>query len=152
MMVQKSFVLILLILVVTGCQKGRSLKVEYVEGIVTLDGEPVQGANILFVPLKKGEGTIEAAGGMSDEQGLYKLSSMNGDPEKGAVAGEYRVLVEKVEVRDLTVNGSQRRIGDPDYIQISLLPKIYGDKEKSPLTATINPGKNNINLELHTKP
>ncbi|GHT43611.1 hypothetical protein FACS189443_7220 [Planctomycetales bacterium] len=128
------------------------MKVEYVEGIVTLDGELVLGANVVFVPLTKGEGTIEAAGGMSDGQGRYKLSSMNGDPEKGAVAGKYRVLIEKVEVRDLTVNGSQRRIGDLDYIQISLLPKIYGDKEKSPLTATVNPGKNNIDLELKKQP
>ena len=158
-MMMRSILGLLLVstLVIAGCgPKGSGLRVEYVEGIVTLDGQPLEGASVTFIPKTEG-GTIEAASGYSNEKGVYKLSSMNGDPEKGAVAGEYIVNVSKVEIDDPTAGMSyeQRTMmtgNTPIVTQTQILPAIYQDRMNSPLSATVNKGKNKIDLELKSSP
>jgi len=146
--------LILLVVGMVGCgHRGKGLKVEYVEGVITLDGEPVPKASVTFIPLTETEGA-EAAGGYSNDQGVYKLTSGNGDAEKGALAGEYRVLVSKIEAKDLTEG---REYGastgySVTWSQTQLLPTIYQSRDKSPLTATVKKGKNKIPLELKKNP
>ncbi|MCL2624736.1 MAG: carboxypeptidase-like regulatory domain-containing protein [Planctomycetaceae bacterium] len=146
--------LILLLIGIAGCTpRGKGLKVEYVEGVVTLDGNPVPSASVTFVPIVDAEGA-EAAGGYTNEQGVYKLTSGNGDPEKGALAGEYRVLVSKIEAKDLS-EGQEYGTAtgyNVSWSQTQLLPTIYQDRSKSPLTATVNKGKNKIPLELTKNP
>lgn len=133
-----------------GCAKGKSLKVEFVQGIVSLDGEPVASANISFIPAGNG-GSEETAGGYSDSQGVYRITSMNGTPEKGAVAGEYRVTVEKVATEAIFTD---RPYGtyEPEVVTKHFLPGIYRDPEKTPLIVTVKKGKNKIDLELKSKP
>ncbi|MDR2704402.1 MAG: hypothetical protein LBC02_01360 [Planctomycetaceae bacterium] len=146
--------MILLILLSNGCgSQGKGLKVEYVEGIITLDSEPVSNASITFIPITETDGT-EAAGGYSNEKGVYKLTSGNGDPEKGALQGEYRVLVSKIESKDLT-KGKEYGTPtgyQPTFKQTQLLPVIYQNREKSPLKATVKKGKNKIDFQLTQNP
>jgi hypothetical protein len=148
------FGMVLLILLSNGCgSQGKGLKVEYVEGIITLDGESVSNASITFIPITETEGT-EAAGGYSNEQGVYKLTSGNGNPEKGALQGEYRVLVSKIESKDLTEGmayGTSTGY-QPTFKQTQLLPVIYQDREKSPLKVTVKKGKNKIDIQLTKNP
>ena len=160
-MMMRSIILGLLLVsslvVVAGCgSKGFGLKVEYVEGIVTLDGEPLADVSVTFIPKTEG-GSEEAASGYSNEKGVYKLSSMNGDPEKGAVAGEYVVNVSKIEVQDPTAGMSyeQRTMmsgSTPIVKQIQLLPAIYQDRTNTPLSFTVKSGKNKIDLDLKSNP
>ena len=142
------------LLMFAGCgPKGHGLKVEYVEGVVTLDDQPLEGASVTFVPKTEG-GKEESASGYTNESGMYKLSSMNGDPEKGAVAGDYVVNVSKVKVVDPKAGMSyeQATMSTAVVKQTQLLPTIYQDRKNSPLSFTVNPGKNKINLELKSKP
>ncbi|MDR1269098.1 MAG: hypothetical protein LBK82_06210, partial [Planctomycetaceae bacterium] len=119
--------MVLLILLSNGCgSQGKGLKVEYVEGIITLDDEPVSNASVTFIPITE-TADAEAADGYSNGKGVYKLTSGNGNPEKGALQGEYRVLVSKVESKSLkegmeygTPTGYQ-----PTFKQTQLLPVIY---------------------------
>ena len=145
---------ILLLMVMAGCgPRGKGLKVEYVEGVITLDGEIVPNAFVEFSPDSNSEGA-EAASGYSNDQGVYKLTSGNGDAEKGAVAGEYRIIVSKIESKDLTEGqeyGSSTGYAKT-FSQTHLLPEIYRDREKTPLTATVKKGKNKIPLELKKNP
>lgn len=141
-----------------GCgPSGKGLKVEFVEGIVKLDGEPLSQASVTFIPITE-EGTIESAGGYTNDKGVYRLTSGNGDAEKGAVAGEYRVLVSKISSKSLgESSGGVYNPGPSGYAvtyeQTQLLPKIYQDRENSPLTATVKKGKNKkMDFELSSKP
>ncbi len=72
-----------LLLAGTGCS--RLVKVE---GTVTLDGKPLEGATVTFVPAS-GEG--KAVGGSTDKDGVFRLTTDKyGD---GIARGEYNVVI-----------------------------------------------------------
>ena len=136
-----------------GCgEKGKGLNVEFVQGVVTLDGEVVAGATISFIPVDR-EGPTETAGGFSGANGVYRITSSNGTPEKGAVAGEYHVTVDKYLTEVIYPPGKE---GDPDVeTKVAtkyFLPDVYREVKTTPLTVTVNKGKNTINLELKSIP
>ena len=58
-------------------------RVEYVDGVVTLDGKPVSRAIVQFIP--RGEG--RHAGGQTDAGGMYLLNTMGGTSGGGGGAG-----------------------------------------------------------------
>ncbi|MDR1958590.1 MAG: hypothetical protein LBQ54_06060 [Planctomycetaceae bacterium] len=146
--------LCLLVLVgISGCEKSRRLKTEYVEGVVTLDGLPISNVTLTFIP----SGTAgESANGYSDEKGGYKLSSINGDAEKGALEGEYKITLTKVEVTEYKEGDPKApkdSQGRPYYVtQKELIPKVYTNASTTPLTYTVVKGKQTHNIELLSKP
>jgi len=159
-MTNRSVIVLLLIgpLLLVGCggSSGRSLQVEYVEGVVSLDGQPVSEASIAFLPKNEGNGT-EAAGGFSDARGVYKLSSINGDFERGAVAGEYIVTVSKIETNNPFEGMSEEEAEKAAArglvpTQKELLPTIYQNRRNTPLSFTVNKGRNKIDIELKSNP
>jgi hypothetical protein len=142
-----------------GCgAKGKGLKTEYVEGIITLDGAPLEGASVQFSPAdpftsNPTPGQPEMANGLTDKNGKYTLSSINGDVGKGAIAGEYRVLVSQIKTTTAELDESGRPVDGKGFgkdaaghpittLQEDLLPAIYHDRKKSPLTYTVVSGKN----------
>lgn len=142
------FFVLCCLMAVTGCKQ--SLDTQFVEGVVTLDGKPLPAADIVFIPVD--ETVAFLAGGSSNSQGVYRLTSNNGgDPEKGAVAGEYTVTVYKMEtVRlpkpirhdDGTVTTETSR---------SVLLPVYANQVTTPLRFDVKKGKNKIDLELFSK-
>jgi len=133
------FVLVMFV----GCS-GAKLPTEYITGIVTLDGNPVEGASILFSPT--GEGGALPAGGTMDKKGKYVITSMQGGGHgAGAVVGNYIVLISKEE--STFVDGPQ-----PRYDVKQVLPRVYGDVEVSPLRAEVEKGKNTIDFPLLSDP
>ena len=144
----------LFIIAVLGCGGSDGLKVEYVEGTVTLDGQPVAEASVMFVPTSESP-TIETAMGITDTRGVYKLSSMNGRPQAGAVEGEYKILVSKIEAQSHSTGveyGASFGYAVP-YTQTHLLPGVYRDPENTPFTATVKRGRNTgVNFELQSSP
>src|SRR5436305_14453351 len=59
-------------------------------GVVTLDGKPVDGAQVVLVPAGQ---EITGASGVTDSSGRFSLRAY---PEKdGAIPGEYKVQVSK---------------------------------------------------------
>ncbi|MCL2346727.1 MAG: hypothetical protein FWC50_00555 [Planctomycetaceae bacterium] len=156
---------VLVVLCAAGCgDKGKGLKTEYVEGVVTLDGKPLEKASVQFSPLKfdlsatPAPGQPEMANGLTDSAGKYTLSSINGDVGKGAIAGEYRVLVTKIKATTVETDAAGRPVGAAKLdsaghpiltTQEDLIPAVYKDRKKSPLTFTVVPGKNlNVNFDL----
>jgi len=147
------FVTLLLVVALTGCRSDGGLKVEYVEGIITLDGEPLSEASVTFVPTSDGP-TVETAMGMTNDKGIYKLSSMNGKPLAGAVVGEYKVLVSKIHAESLSEGleyGTSMGYTVP-YKQTHLLPRIYRDMEQTPFSATVKKGRNKLDFSLTKNP
>jgi hypothetical protein len=104
-----------------------------VEGTVTINGKPVDGGMILFVPM---EGNLKQAPTHADiKDGKYELPEGEG-PEPGL----YRVQV-IWSVREANPK-------DPDIVRRTQLmpPKFSG--LKSPLRAKVDSGLNTLNFEL----
>jgi hypothetical protein len=80
-------------LVLTGAGCGSSSrKLVPVEGIVTLEGEPLGGATVSFVPVSGGG---LPASGRTSADGTFHLTTYSADD--GALPGDYKVLVLKFE-------------------------------------------------------
>jgi hypothetical protein len=129
------------------------LRVEFVEGLVTMDGKPVVGASVTFFPITNAP-PIESASGSTDENGIYRLSSQNGAPLAGAVAGKYRVTVMKSSIQP-NAAGIEEHEDLLDYDAPPThhyLPAIYRDHQNTPLKATVNKGRNRIDFELASNP
>jgi len=143
------FFSVLFMVAIAGCSP-KGLRVEYVEGIVTLDGDPVSEATVTFLP-KVETPPMEMATGTTDANGAYKLSSVTGKATSGAVAGEYKVLVTKSTV-DAGAGEVEYGAVRPLAKYTHLLPAPYRDPQKTPITVTVKKGKNTIPLELTKNP
>ncbi|MDR0337840.1 MAG: hypothetical protein LBI18_12200 [Planctomycetaceae bacterium] len=125
-------------------------KTHFVDGTIMLDGVPLEGANIRFQPK---DNIGETAIGKSVTAGNFKLSSVQGLPEQGAMAGTYIVIVSKTETSLLSKPNIDPVSGDPiTQIAKELLPAIYQDPINTPLKVTIKEGENKIQLDLKSKP
>ena len=115
-------------------------------GVVTLDGNPVDGAQVVIVPAA--EGTTGATA-VTDASGHFALRAY---PEKdGAIPGEYKVQVSKtVEVKITGKSGSLDG-GDPVRFEFGV-PAKYTSVKSSGLTASIpDTGNKDIKLTLSSK-
>ena len=152
---QKIQLLIVLLtaLLLTGCGP-KGLQTYYVEGIVTLDGEPVEGAQVLFLPMEQTPDS-KTASGLTDASGKYTLTADGGLPGKGAVDGEYRVTVKKVEI--VAARGAPKPeydTGRPptEYTEQKVItPPRYSLPGQTPLKVTVKKEKNDIPLALEKK-
>jgi hypothetical protein len=122
----------------SGCKKP-GLQVNFVEGVVLLDGSPVANATVEFAPLTADGLT---AIGRSDAEGRFRLTSTRGGPPNGgAVAGDYTVLLKKADY-DLKGTG-KTRADDMDGVPLIYeIPKRYGDLKTSDIKVTVKPGRN----------
>ena len=130
---------------VPGCNDGK-LKTYPVSGVVTMNGEPVDGATVTFSPVKESEG--DAAIGKTNEKGEYNLQTANGRVDGGTTPGDYVVLIKKSEaratgkiIRDSSGNTSEEKVPQ------SVLPAQYGSFS-SPLKATVEKKKNTFDFTL----
>ena len=106
-------------------------------GIVTLDGVPVDKAQVVFID----DANTYPAYSPTDATGKFSL--MLSDTQKGAVPGPYKVQVSKTIVE--TAGGAEVTLKHG-------LPKKYGNFLESGLTFTIpDKGTSDIKLELKSK-
>jgi hypothetical protein len=143
--------------VVAGCaQQGPD--VNYVEGVVTLDGQPIEGVAVGFSPVDASKGT--AAVGTTDANGVFKLTSTaGGATDAGAMPGDYNVTFMKSAVDVVTAEEAQRMQNDPNYGQSSgelsaapvaksAIPEAYNNPATSGVKATVASGKNEFKFDL----
>jgi len=147
----------LLVLGLVGCSDPDS-RYSRVEGTVTYNGQLVDGATIRFQSVDP-EG--ESASGTTDAGGKFTLTSTGAkDGGRGALPGEYTVLVIKYEQAPPDPDQEAHDRGEIDYNELqarqsrrppgassgavskSLVPAKYGTPRTSDLTATVKPGKN----------
>ncbi|MEW4453998.1 hypothetical protein AB1L30_15095 [Bremerella sp. JC817] len=114
-----------------GCSAGQS---GIVTGTITVDGKPVDGLQVEFVP--KNDGTATAIG-FTTNGGQYEL--MYGRGKKLIPAGEYLVTV-----------GVFRESGSQVDRDLKL-GKNYTSLEETELKATVTGGNNPIDFALKTK-
>jgi len=155
----------LITVLATGC--GSSLV--KTEGVVKLDGVPVEGATVTF----SSEDGSKSYSGFTDSTGKFVLQS---GEKTGAAPGNYKVTVVKTPK---VAGGESMKPGDPEYLKQmakeagkdkskvapgmamyqkssapkveSELPAVYALSTTTTLTATV-PAKDPIVLELKSKP
>ena len=139
--IMKAFTNIALILFTTlilGCGGNSDLpEIGIVKGQLTLDGQPVKQANIMFYPLSKGRSSTA----ITDDEGKYILSYKADVP--GAMVGEHEVIVS-------TKNDPVGEPG-PGYVpgRKEEFPAKYNTETE--LRKTVEFGKNVINFHLKSK-
>lgn len=128
-------------LLATGCNES-GLNLAPAEGVVTLDGQPVADAGVLFVPSDPSQGL--PAMGVTDAAGAFSLRTVNDD---GAVIGDYRVSISKSEQSLQPVPGSRAL----RHIVKRHVPEKYEGADTSGLTATVAEDKNHFEFPLSSK-
>ena len=135
-------------LILAGCigSDPSAPKLVPVTGAVTLDGKPLAGAEVGFVPTgdTKGFGSV----GKTDGEGKYKLTSARGG--EGAVAGNYKVVIS----RRLMPDGSAPPSGDKAPMESAAresLPTKYSMKGQTTLTATVPDGGGPVDFALKSR-
>lgn len=147
-------------LAILGCnQGGSSLGTIPVSGVVTLDGQPVEGAVVAFAPTST---TGRAASGVTDASGRYQLTTQ--DPGDGALPGSYAVTISKSDAGStpaidpsLTPEEATRAAMEArdaasdagtDPVVKDLLPAKYKTASESGLKAEVAAGKGEFNFDL----
>lgn len=119
-----------------GCGRSGPV-VEFVEGVVLLDGAPLADCVVGFSPLDPGG---LSAYGQTDATGTYRLTTARGGRmEGGAAVGRYAVSLTKQRPRERK-RGEMQASG-PDDIEF-LVPKGYTQSATSGITATVRKGRN----------
>lgn len=127
--------LLLAPLTVTGC--GRPSFGE-VEGTVTLDGKPLEGVMVHFVPDFVDGSAGPTSWGGTDAAGHYTLACMNQN-QKGAFVGKHRVVCNEPERLSGEAKGSR-------------IPERFRSPATTPLRFEVREGKQTIDLHLTGAP
>lgn len=123
---------------IVGCGNGDIPPVGEVHGQVKLNGQPVDGCQVMFEPVSGGRSSTA----MTDADGRYTLR-YNGDAA-GALLGKHKV-------RLITARGARRddngRVVDPG--QKEKMPKEYNSETTQVVEVTS--GDNPIDFEVESK-
>ena len=149
----RSVVLLVFVVVLMGCGDGSGTVP--VKGKILLDGAPLPGASISFVP----QGTGRQATGTTDDRGFFTLSTI--DPKDGAMPGKYKVILSQ----NLPVEATPEGLSADEAMQaaakaaaskpksksgIPLLPDDYTRIDKTPLMQEV-PSKEEIVYDIKSK-
>lgn len=136
--------------VLVGCSsaddkwKSQRPKTVLATGVVTLDGKPLEAAQVVFVT--GGDGT--GGSGLSDKDGRFELSAF--PPDKGIPPGTYSVMIVKAIVPEIQ-DVSEDKYAPPAKATL-LVPVKYTTPTTSGLSVVIpETGKEDIRLELTSK-
>jgi len=139
-------------MLVGGCQpasKGPPLVPA--EGIVTLDGKPLAGANVMLVPRVETRGD-KAFYAKTDAAGKFVAASADGR-QKGTAVGNYQVVINKLVRPDGSDFVPDPNSGPEDTGGFrEMLPAAYCDAAKSVLTADVpEGGTKSLEFKLNSK-
>ena len=145
-------VAVVLALVGAGCGGGDEKTP--VSGVVKLDGQPVEGAMVTFVPAGAGKGQI--ASGMTDKEGVFRLTTTT--PGDGAFPGDYKVTIVYAEAPEAPPakgmkeaftgfeKAQKQKLGPPRY----KIPPKYRSPHQSPRTQKVPP-EGEVLFEINSK-
>lgn len=119
----------------------------HVNGRVTLDGEPLSRAQVVFLLVGGKQGPLVASTGDSGE---YRLIGHTGG---GITPGKYKVTVTKMALKDGTLpQGEALNQAREKGLLKNLLPTIYAEAEKTPLEFELRAGYTSLEIPLKKQP
>ena len=119
---------------IPGCGDSGRIPVYPVRGKVTLDGQPVRGARVTFLPIDADDEIADFhPGGKTDQSGVFQLRTY--EKNDGAPEAKYAVLVQW--------NAPDRFTKDGDIPEDwEILGDYYGDRENPQFHATVTSEEN----------
>lgn len=158
----KDYSIILIVLMSTllsaasGCGKQSLFRTEPIDGTITLDGKPLEGASIALNPVSDETPDAKPAYGRSDSNGKFKITAANGGLEgRGTSIGKYKISVSKeISYSPYSDEETKERFAKGEIVQAifkSAIPKKYNNSENSGLTFEVIKGKNVLNIDLKSK-
>ncbi|MDR1480632.1 MAG: hypothetical protein LBJ00_17020 [Planctomycetaceae bacterium] len=141
---------IVLLICLVGCGQSNPYGTTYVEGIVLIDGSPIDGVQVTFAPNSTTSETQQmSAGGMTDKSGKFTLTTGGAPLGSGVLAGEYNVTFYKITVKETTFEESQ---AGKEPVTTYIVPQKYNDTKTSDITPVkVEKGdKNSFKFELKT--
>ena len=135
-----------LLCVAVGCGPSADAGLVAAKGQVTLDGTPVSGVTVTFVPQEgvKGRGGFA----VTDSDGRFDARIGNAP---GVLPGKYRVLFERLVTSD--GNPVPPDVAPADVNASNALPAVYSNPSESPIVATVEPsGSEDLSFELLMRP
>ena len=153
---QASLLVAFLALTGTGCGQ-----LYHIKGKVTLDGQPLAGATVQFVP----EDGSRPAVGTTATDGTFTLTTYK--PGDGVLPGEYRVLISKMSEHAIVpadpndkeamktimtqlMKRTAPRPKEPGKMA-DMVPGVYSDRVQTPLRQTVPDPKGDYLQELTSK-
>jgi hypothetical protein len=112
-------------------------------GVVTFDGNPIEGANVIFYPSESDQ-TL-ASQSVTDQDGRFELKTHvgGGKMQPGIAPGRYAVAITKFDTGSIATTLSPPK---------DVLPRKYGGPKTSGLTANVEVGsENNFQFALTSK-
>jgi hypothetical protein len=146
----------LLAALAAGCSRSTRPPTYPVSGTVTMKGQPLEGATVVFVP--SAGAAHEPATGITDAAGKFKLSTFIADD--GAQDGDYRIKVSKFNIKKPTKEELERYISleEEQKMQFgedvptpparNILPPKYANESTSGFTFSVKKEKNTVELKL----
>lgn len=130
------FVLCCAVGLIAGCN---SKDWAYVDGTITLNGNPVGPGTIMFEPKSTADTRAPSGVGNFAEDGKFKIRSAGG--RDGLPPGEYLVIID---------GKSKESSGNENVAptQNSEIPPKYVNANASGLTASLRPGDNTVDFDL----
>ena len=149
-------------LTVLGCGGSDGPRTYPVTGVATLDGEPVEGATVTFVPQSDG---LSTAMGKTDASGRFSLVTPGG--QSGAEPGRYNVIIMKregtgefvqpeYETQEEAMAALEERARSGGLMQQQvqvrdLLPLDYSRVATSGLEAEVTTGSNQFDFPMTSR-
>lgn len=132
-----------LAILAAGCG-GKHPPVYPVTGVVTYNGAPVEGAEVVFLP--QSESAAQAPSAKTDASGRYQLQTFFSTEviASGAPPGGYKVTVTKMEIPPGIVDPYKKDTPQPKH----LLPENYHAPQQTPFTATVETKRNTFDWAL----
>jgi hypothetical protein len=139
--------------VIGGCGES-AVPVAEVEGMVTLDGQPLGDVQVEFLPeLDRGTDAPRSTG-RTDAQGKFKL--VCDDQRAGALIGRHRIVVQDLKQLGLTIKPVDKfseayQAGDGPPSAQSRIPARYSEAARTPLRQEVKPEKQTVMIELSAR-
>jgi hypothetical protein len=145
---------------VAGCGgQGKPVKVN---GVITLDGKPLPGATVTFLPAAEGG---RSASGLTEANGSFNLTTFK--PGDGALPGEYKITVQVLEGDKSNQSQDPTQMDDKARAAFfarmnpagrakeemrrrkapKVVPEVYSDLKRTPLKCTV-PVDGKVEMDL----
>lgn len=135
-----------LLIFLAGCSDDGLGRRYPVSGRVTRQGQPLTKGTVNFMPVDLA--TSRSATGEIQSDGSYQLTTK--DPGDGALAGEYRVIINLAEVAAIErTPGGMPILNQPKKVKVkNLVSPKYSDPSQTVLKYKVEPRSNTYDIDL----
>lgn len=131
---------------IVGCGRGSYEKLLPASGIVTLDGTPLVGATVAYIPIKSNQ--QQPSYGYTDGKGKYALKTPEG--YVGVSPGEYRIVISRMVMENGSPIPPGSQTGAAEGHES--IPFPHSDPRATKNVAVVADGKKEFNVEIVSAP